>query len=48
MGHYLLDTHTAIGFFEGNAAISSTEKQIIKNRDYHKLLSMVLWYLLGN
>ena len=32
MSRYLLDTHTAIWFFEGNAAISSTAERIIRNR----------------
>ena len=31
MGHYLLDTHAAIWFFNGNDALSNTANQIIRD-----------------
>ncbi|MDR2543562.1 MAG: type II toxin-antitoxin system VapC family toxin [Treponema sp.] len=41
MGHYLLDTHTAMWFFNGDSAISKTAKQIIIDQSNNKYLSIV-------
>ena len=41
MGHYLLDTHAAMWFFNGDNALSETAKQIILNLSNNKYLSMV-------
>jgi len=41
MSGYLLDTHTALWFFGGNAAISSVADGIIRNRTNHIYLSVV-------
>jgi PIN domain nuclease of toxin-antitoxin system len=41
MGHYLLDTHAAIWFFNGENALSETAKQIILAPSNRKYLSMV-------
>ena len=41
MIRYLLDTHTAIWFFEGNTAISSTVNRIIRDRANRIYLSMI-------
>ena len=38
---YLLDTHIAIWFFDGNAAISSTAEQIIRDRKNRIYLSVI-------
>jgi PIN domain nuclease of toxin-antitoxin system len=40
MGHYLLDTHTAIWFFNGDKALSETAKQTILDASNSKYLSM--------
>ena len=40
MGHYLLDTHTAIWFFNGDEALSETAKQTILDASNNKYLSM--------
>ncbi|MCL2802248.1 MAG: type II toxin-antitoxin system VapC family toxin [Treponema sp.] len=41
MKGYLLDTHTAIWFFEGNSSISSKADQIIRNRTNRIYMSMI-------
>ena len=41
MGSYLLDTHTAIWFFNGDAALSETAKNTILDPSNNKYLSMV-------
>ena len=41
MNHYLLDTHTAIWFFNGDNALSETAKQIILDPSNIKSLSIV-------
>ena len=41
MSRYLLDTHTAIWFFDGNAAMSSTADQLIRSRANHIYLSVI-------
>jgi len=40
MGQYLLDTHTAIWFFNGESALSETAKRIILDLSNSKYLSM--------
>jgi len=40
MGRYLLDTHTAIWFLNGDSAISQTAKQAILNPSNKKYLSV--------
>ena len=40
MGHYLLDTHTAIWFLNGDNSLSETAKQTILNIANDKYLSM--------
>jgi len=40
MGRYLLDTHTAIWFFNGESALSETAKRIILDLSNSKYLSM--------
>ena len=40
MAHYLLDTHVAIWFFNGDNAISETAKQVILNPANTKYLSI--------
>jgi len=40
MGHYLLDTHTAIWFFDGDEALSETAKHTILDASNSKYLSM--------
>jgi len=40
MGHYLLDTHTAMWFFNGDNAISDTANQIILDLSNFKYLSI--------
>ena len=40
MGRYLLDTHTAIWFFNGDEALSETAKQTILDTSNSKYLSM--------
>ena len=39
--HYLLDTHTAIWFFDGNSTMSSTADQIIRDRTNRIYLSVI-------
>ena len=41
MGHYLLDTHAAMWFFNGDNAISETAKRIILDLSNNKYLSIV-------
>ena len=41
MSRYLIDTHTAIWFFGGNTALSSTADQIIRSRANHIYLSVI-------
>jgi len=41
MGNYLLDTHTAIWFFNGDGMLSETAKRSILNFSNHKYLSIV-------
>jgi len=41
MTQYLLDTHTAIWFFEGNTVIFSTANRIIRDRANRIYLSMI-------
>jgi len=41
MGSYLLDTHTAIWFFNGDSALSMEAKQVILNNTNRKYVSMV-------
>jgi PIN domain nuclease of toxin-antitoxin system len=41
MSRYLLDTHTAIWFFDGNTAMSSTGDKIIRDRTNRIYLSIV-------
>ena len=41
MGNYLLDTHTAIWFFNGDGMLSETAKRNILNFSNHKYLSIV-------
>jgi PIN domain nuclease of toxin-antitoxin system len=41
MIRYLLDTHTAIWFFDGNTAMSSTVDKIIRDRANRVCLSIV-------
>jgi len=41
MNRYLLDTHTAIWFFEGSTAISPTAEKIIRSRANRIYLSMI-------
>jgi len=41
MGHYLLDTHTAVWFFNGDKSISKTAKSIILDLSNKKYLSIV-------
>ena len=38
---YLLDTHTAIWFFDGNTAMSSATEQIIRDRTNRIYLSVI-------
>jgi PIN domain nuclease of toxin-antitoxin system len=46
MGHYLLDTHTAIWFFNGGNVLSETAKQIILDTSNSKFLSIAsVWEL---
>ena len=46
MEHYLLDTHTAIWFFNGDSAISETAKKIINDTANTKYLSIAsIWEL---
>ena len=40
MGRYLLDTHTAIWFFNGDSMLSETAKQVILNSANSKYLSI--------
>jgi len=40
MGHYLLDTHTAIWFLNGNDALSDTAKRTILDISNIKYLSI--------
>jgi len=40
MGHYLLDTHTAMWFFNGDKSISKTAKSIILDLSSRKYLSI--------
>jgi len=40
MGRYLLDTHTAIWFFDGDSALSETAKKIILDTSNIKYLSI--------
>ena len=40
MRHYLLDTHTAIWFFNGDSALSETAKQLILNISNSKYISI--------
>ena len=39
--NYLLDTHTAIWFFDGNTDMSSTAEQIIRDRTNRVYLSVI-------
>ena len=41
MNQYLLDTHSAIWFFEGNAALSSTAEKIIRDKTNRLYLSVI-------
>ena len=41
MNGYLLDTHTAIWFFNGDSVLSPTARQIILNRTNRIYLSMI-------
>ena len=41
MNRYLLDTHTAIWFFDGNTAMSHAANQIIRSRANRIYLSMI-------
>jgi PIN domain nuclease of toxin-antitoxin system len=46
MGGYLLDTHTAVWFFNGDRALSDTAKQIIDNLSDHVYISIAsVWEL---
>ena len=40
MGHYLLDTHTAIWFFNGDAQLSETAKRVILDISNGKYISI--------
>jgi PIN domain nuclease of toxin-antitoxin system len=41
---YLIDTHTAIWYFEGNSQISTTARQLIENPDNQIFYSVItLW-----
>ena len=40
MGHYLLDTHVAVWFFNGDSSISNTARQVILDTTNIKYLSM--------
>ena len=44
MNRYLLDTHTAIWFFNGDKALSETAKTIILNTSNQKYLSIVSFW----
>ena len=41
MSRYLLDTHAAIWFFDGNIAMPSSVTQIIRNKDNRIYVSMI-------
>ena len=41
MKGYLLDTHAALWFFNGDARLSSTACQLIRNRDHRIYLSVI-------
>ena len=47
MRHYLIDTHTALWFFNGDNAISSAADKIIRDRTNRIYLSVISAWELG-